>query len=363
MKDILVIGPVPPPSFGVSFATKITVDGLRARGRTVTHFDTSDRRDIKNIGLFDFTNACLGLKHLATCFNHLFHEQYRWVYLPISQGSWGYFRDALFVFLGFAFRRKIAVHLRGGAFRAFYDQTNPIMKVLIRASLKRADICIVQGNVIVPQFDGMVPRTRIKVIPNGVEPGRFPYHERIGYKPIKRILFLSNLQGNKGFLDLLRAAPEILKKRKDVVFAFAGEWVHEEWKQEAHRLVREYRIEKHVRFLGPVQGERKIRLLSRSDIFVFPPSMPEGHPWVVLEAMAVGLPIVTTNQGCIGETVQDGHNGYLVNKRDPRDIAEKVLRLLEDEPLRIRMGRANRQRIVDHFSEKIFLDRLNEAMN
>jgi glycosyltransferase involved in cell wall biosynthesis len=102
---------------------------------------------------------------------------------------------------------------------------------------------------------------------------------------------------------------------------------------------------------GEIAGNDKARLLISSDIFVFPTCYPyEGHPFVILEAMAAGLPVISTDQGAIRETVLDGLTGFIVPHSDPRAIAEKILLLLRDSDLRRRMGSASRDRFLRHFT-------------
>ena len=79
---------------------------------------------------------------------------------------------------------------------------------------------------------------------------------------------------------------------------------------------------------------------------------PEGHPWVIVEAMAAGLPIISTDQGAITESVVDGVNGFIVEKRNPTAIAEKIITLIDDTHLRHKMGKASRIFYEEKFTEK-----------
>ena len=64
----------------------------------------------------------------------------------------------------------------------------------------------------------------------------------------------------------------------------------------------------------------------------------EGHPWVIVEALAAGLPIISTDRGAIIESVIDGYNGYIVNPKRPKEIAEKIIKLTDDKDLRDQMS-------------------------
>ena len=74
-------------------------------------------------------------------------------------------------------------------------------------------------------------------------------------------------------------------------------------------------------------------------MLLFPPVEPEGHPRVVLEALAAGLPVITTDRGAIAETVVEGESGFVLDHPVPDELAARVLRLLRDPELRDRMSK------------------------
>jgi glycosyltransferase involved in cell wall biosynthesis len=104
-----------------------------------------------------------------------------------------------------------------------------------------------------------------------------------------------------------------------------------------------------VRFLGVRQDVPN--LLAISDLFVLP-SLWEGLPNSVLEAMAAGLPVVATNVDGSPEVVVDGETGVLVPPADPVALADAICSLLQDEALRVSMAEAARTRVAECFSQE-----------
>ena len=106
-----------------------------------------------------------------------------------------------------------------------------------------------------------------------------------------------------------------------------------------------------IMFLPPALDEEKERLLLSSSLLLFPPVGTEGHPRVVLEAIAAGLPVVTTDRGAIAETVTDGESGFVLDEPVPEDLADRVVEL-QNGGLRERMAQAARARYLAEFTQE-----------
>jgi glycosyltransferase involved in cell wall biosynthesis len=209
-----------------------------------------------------------------------------------------------------------------------------------------------------------MPRGKIFVVPNG---GDFPVAKRIednddNAKKV-RILFLANFIRTKGVLEVLLAAPEVFREFPNVEFVFAGSWRDKETQLEFIHFLNN-RPELPVTVMPPISGSEKFTLLASANIFVFPTYYAnEGHPWCILEAMASGLPVVSTDHGAIRETVTDGVNGYLVEKENADAVAAKLKILLADPVLREKMGRESRRLYEENFTEAKMVERISLAFD
>ena len=105
-----------------------------------------------------------------------------------------------------------------------------------------------------------------------------------------------------------------------------------------------------VTFTGFIPRQDFVDRYYDADVFVFPPIWEEGFGIPPIEAMAAGLPTVGTLSGALPETVKNGVTGFLVEKGDPRALAERILRLLRDDNLRESMGRAARRHVLTTFT-------------
>jgi len=352
--SILVIGPTPPPFHGVAVNTRALLDcEVINRDFDLVHLDTADRRTLANLGRFDWTNVWLALKHAVLFAGKLVGHRPRVVYVPICQNTLGFLRDCLFMLPAILTGRKLVLHLRGGYFRRFYETAPSVLKSLIRYILAHTSRVIVLGNNLRCIFEGLVPDGRIVVIPNGLDPEPFE-RLRTQARPARdgyQVTYLGSLQEGKGYQFVLRAAPVVLKQLSDVHFTWAGSFRRPDEAAWCAQFIQERRLQETASFPGVVTGDEKVELLLRSHVFVFPTQYDlEGHPMVILEAMAAGLPVITTDQGAIRETVLDGVSGFIVPKGDPKAIAKKIVLLLQDDDLRRRMGQASRERFLEHYA-------------
>ncbi len=142
---------------------------------------------------------------------------------------------------------------------------------------------------------------------------------------------------------------------KKVKFIFAGNGEIEKVKN----LCKGKNIQDNIHLLGFISGEEKIKNFHKADIFILP-SYNEGLPVSVLEAMAAGLSIITTPVGGIPEAVEDGVNGFLVEPGNPEMLADRILKLLEDEELRERMGRKSLRIAKEKFDVNIIAEGLSK---
>jgi len=362
-KKVIFLGSTPPPYMGPNLATLIILNSNLKNDFKLLHLDTSDHRDLSTLNKLDLWNLILPFKHYFMLGKLILKYWPGLIYIPVCQTTLGYLRDAGFIFIGKIFSRKIICHLRGGNFRNWYLSAGGLTRWFVRRVHSLVDGQIVLGENLRGLFQEFLPDEKIFVVPNGADYFFDVEKNEIFCDDKIKILFLSNLRKEKGLFDFLLAIPEIAKFNKNLEFIISGDWRDNETKIEFDKFVREY-PNLPIIFTGPVSGKSKFDLLASSDIFVLPTYYPaEGHPWVIVEAMAAGLPIITTNQGAITESVKDGINGFIVEKRNPYQIAEKIRFLIEHPGIRKKMGEESRWLYLENFTEEKMTKRLSNAFH
>lgn len=192
---------------------------------------------------------------------------------------------------------------------------------------------------------------RLEIVHCGVDPTVFAPVDRSGRAGPLRVLNVGRLVPDKGQAVLLEAMALLEARGIEVELTFVGDG--------PDRTALEAAAGPSVRFAGAVGQDRIRALYEEADAFCLP-SFAEGVPVVLMEAMATGLPVVTTRIAGIPELVEDGAGGLLVAPGRADVVAAALERLAGDPELRARMGRAGRERVLAAYGIADAVERLAE---
>lgn len=172
------------------------------------------------------------------------------------------------------------------------------------------------------------------------------------------ILFVGNLTEIKGANYLIESASIILKHH-NVQFIFVGDGINRE---KYRSMVTEKGIADAVIFAGQVEDALLPQFYQAADIFCLP-SLQEGLPQTLLEAMSTGLPVVATNVGGIPSILVDGANGCIVESKNVDVLSNKIELLIQNQNLAESMGHEARRTILANYSWNIISDKILETIH
>jgi glycosyltransferase involved in cell wall biosynthesis len=173
----------------------------------------------------------------------------------------------------------------------------------------------------------------------------------------KGVLFMGRLSAPKGIRELFEAMPHVLARHPGARFVLCGVAETDAQEPVLRAEVVSRGVADHVTFLGSLEGREKARAYVTSSVFVSP-SWTEAFPLVVPECAAAGLPMVITRVGAIPDYVKDGEDGFLIPPRYAGAVAEAIVRLLDDEPMRSRMSARLRERAAREFDVEVGAGRI-----
>ncbi len=357
---VFIFGKLPPPYMGPAIATSILINSSLREHFSLVHINTKTNEDLREIGSWSFKKLKRNAEIYINILRSGFREKPGLVLIPISQSTIGFIKDSVFILLSRLICRKVLLHLRGSEFRGWMERSGFLTRLYVKFIFKLCAGVIVLGNNLRYLFDGYFPAKKIFVAPNGGD-YKIPARQ-LSNDALIRILYLGNLQASKGIEDLILALtklPEAIRSRihLDVI----GGWRNEDTRLTCLENCQNYHLP--VQFHAPEISPQKLQYMSNADIFVFPPREPEGHPWVIVEAMAAALPIISTDRGAIIESVEDGINGYIVPLANPEALAVALSDLITDPQKRQRMGAESRKKYEKAFTEACMVKNLSLIFN
>jgi glycosyltransferase involved in cell wall biosynthesis len=224
----------------------------------------------------------------------------------------------------------------------------------LRIIIKNSDRVIVLTDIMKNEMVNFFNRD-VTIIPNGVDVDRFENFRKcdtLEKKNIVTVLWVGVFRPEKGVQYLIEAIKYIIAVNKNVNLLLIGYGSEE---NQLRGLVKELSLEEYVHFIGKVSNDRIPEYMATSDVFVLP-SLSEGFPVVILEAMAAGLPIVASWVEGLPEIIKEGENGFLVSPRNSHEIAEKVLLLIQNDSLRDKICKNNKNKSLSFSWDNIILE-------
>lgn len=175
------------------------------------------------------------------------------------------------------------------------------------------------------------------------------------------ILFLSNLLESKGVFILLDALRILKEQRYSFICYFVGGETTEIDFSRFKLEVEKRGLNNTAIYLGTKYGAKKNKILDHSDIFVFP-TYNDCFPVVLLEAMQQKLPCISTDEGGIPDIIDDGKTGFIVEKKNVEQLADKISYLIGHPDLCKEMGENGYKKFQNKYTLSIFEDRMKNIL-
>jgi glycosyltransferase involved in cell wall biosynthesis len=347
---------------GQELAVLLHAGGLRKRGhdvRLILEPDSSIFRKAVERGLPVAPVAMSRLQYPAAIFafrSIMMRERPALLHVNSSRDSW----------IGGLAARLVSPRVR--VVRSRHIST-PLNRNLTTRMLYRRlmDFVIVTGSELTRrgliERDGLEP-DRVAAFPIGIDieqfkPGRpdDDLRRELKLQPGHRLVgLISYLRSYKGHEYFIEAAARVLPRAKDVTFLIIGEGPEE---GRLRARVASLGLSEQVRMLG--FRDDLLNVFRSLDLFVIPSVEGDTIPQVLMQALAMGLPVVSTTVGSIPDVVQDGKTGFVVPPRNADALADRILALLESSTQRAEMGRRGRALVEQEYSLSRMLDRLEDV--
>ena len=253
---------------------------------------------------------------------------------------------------------KIFTSFRGYDLTSFVNESHP---TVYEELLKRGDAFLPVCEYFAKKLQKLgCPPERIHVHYSGIDTAKFKFRERPMDDREIRIFTVGRLTEKKGMEYSIKAVAKVAAQYPAIQYVIVGEGP---LRSQLEDLIHKLGMEKHIRLAGALPSDEVRELMNRADIFILASVTAEsgdqeGIPVSLKEAMATGLPVISTRHSGIPELVQDGVSGFLVPERDVDALAEKCEYLVVHPQRRAEMGRAGREFVEENFE----ISKLNQKL-
>ena len=231
---------------------------------------------------------------------------------------------------------------------------HPVYRYRLSRLLEQGNLFLTQSRSMKEDIERLgCPKERVITHPSGVDIENFR-PTKITQGQGTRILMCGRFEEKKGFEYGLRAFARLSKEYRNIKLIIIG---YGRLEKKLKRVAKALDIEEKSSFLGPLSHDRVAGEFGKADIFLSPNVTSrngdkEGMPNVIKEAMATGLPVVSTHHAGIPELVEEGKSGFLVSERDVKGLAERLDHLINHTQICKQMGAAAREVVAERFNLK-----------
>ncbi|HJV64111.1 MAG TPA: glycosyltransferase family 4 protein [Geomonas sp.] len=360
-KKILLVSPLPPPASGIATWTDIVLSGAgKLENFQLLHLDTAVRwRSTNDVALWKrLTGGTMqALRDVCRVCAVILKEKPAVIHLCTS-GKLAIPKDILILFLSKVLQAKSVYHYHRGDLHHILARGG-VEHRLMQAALARANTVILLDKVSHAAIKVASPGIETFQVPNPIDLECFPKPRLNGFgkKGAKvKVAFVGWVIPTKGVTELVTACSML--DGLDVELSLIGN-VMSAYQKELATLASRRNNGDWIKFYGMMGHEDAVHALNSADIFVLP-SYTEGFPNVVLEAMALGKPIIATRVGAIPEMLGEGSAepcGLLVDPKDWEGLRGALLELIQDPSKAHVYGSRALKKVISTYAKNMIVER------
>jgi len=273
---------------------------------------------------------------------------------------WVFWENAYYILAAKALGRRVTMHYLG-SLELFWEGSGRIERAAVRWVLSRLDALVVLSGIAAKTAGAIGVGSLTTVVPSNVRVSDFksPAHRAVAGDGWTKVLFVGGVDPiRKGLLDVLAAGRVLAEEAVPLRIVITGQAGADDLESFASGS----RALPIFDFVGYPSDAEMVALYASSDMLILP-SYNEGLPYVIIEALASGLPVVASDVGGISDAVRDGVNGILIKPGAVDQLADAIRRLSSDAEYRRELGARARQIAAEEFSTDVCLTRLQQVFD
>jgi glycosyltransferase involved in cell wall biosynthesis len=353
--SILVISQLPPPFHGSTMMTKILLEGLVARGISVSMLDKRFSRTVAEVGSPSPRKVLSAITLFGRLCATLITRRPNQAIFFCTNRPGSFLVDLVLSEILRASRIRIINYIHTQGYSDLANR-NKCWAWLVRRQLSSAALTVCLSARLQDDITKWVPPASIALIPNTALNVPTQRTTSLGHDSL-RVLFLSNLIPSKGPEVFVQLATDLLSAGHNATFDIVGATTSAEFTTNLKTTIEQSGYADKIELHGPADEKSKWDFLTGADLLVFPSEYEfEAFPLTIVEALSVGTPTVAYDRGGIGDLVQDSVTGYVVAGGDYSTLLARTSSTLHDPALRESLSKNALEDYSSRFSQAKFLD-------
>ncbi len=255
------------------------------------------------------------------------------IHLNTSIDRKAFWRDVFYLLIAKVFFVKIVYQVHGGPLPQDFFRGNKVLTAFMKWIFKLTNAIVLLAEIEREAYSRFIGVRHLAVIPNAIDLTPFNNATQKNFDEDRlKLVYLGALTFDKGVYESIDAIALLKDKLKNnsIIYQIAGAGPDE---QNFINIVDKLGISDLVEFKGVLYGEEKDKMWNEAHLFVFPTFHAEGLPYAVLESIASGTPLITTRVGANPDVLTDGLHGYLIEPKNPKLIADTILKMINDRKI------------------------------
>lgn len=356
--SILFILHMPPPIHGAAMMGQYIHDSKKINSTFDCHFlNLTLANDINDIGKGSIKKFILYIKKQIKIVNTIKKIKPQLCYVTPNTKGKAFYKDFITLFLLKILHQKIVIHFHNKGVSTREKQY--LDTILYKYFFKNIYIILLSPSLY-SDIEMFVKPEQVMYCPNGI-PQNSPVISHFSKKQESfYLLFISNMLKAKGVWDLVNALKIVKEKGYLFHCDFIGKW-SDISESEFNQKIKSLQLEKNIIAHGAKYGNEKNFFLQQANVFVLP-THDECFPLTLLEAMEYELPCISTFEGGIPSIIEEGKNGFLIEKHNPQQLADKIIYLIKNPQICTTMGKAGKEKFLKEFTIDKFETRIKNIL-
>ncbi len=358
MKEKILLVIHTPPPYGGGEIQAYHLKNQFSRNSNYIIYDYSRQHLTRFLqGRFSFDNLTFGVKWILKVLYLIIKEKPAKIYFTLPKGFYAFLRNGFIILIAHSLKIKILGELPGVNF-IFLEKKGTLKYKIGLFLLRKVDEIRFLSETISNEHEKYMLKKHI-VIDNGVEIPQGVHVKELEFnRPSLQLIYVGTLEYSKGIQNIIEAVKICSAEKLQIHFNLLGGWVLESEKKSVLKTIEEFQLQELITFHGIKTNDAKWNILKMNAILVHP-TYWDGVPLSILEAMGIGLAVISTYVGGIPDTVKNNHNGILLGENTPENLFYAIKYLNNNRQILKSISENNKTDFQNRFDLHIFLNNMN----